>query len=195
MRKIIKILFIIFIAILYNANSQFMENASRSLFSDIKANKVGDAVVVLIIEETQADNTATTSNGRSTTLSGQASGQVGNTTTSTGGSAQGSLGAGTNFKGNGTTTRKETIKSKLSARVMQVDSNGNLRIQATRKTKVNGENQLITLEGWVRPIDISSDNTVPSYNIMDLNLIIEGDGSISKIQEPGLITKFLRILF
>ncbi|HRT67241.1 MAG TPA: flagellar basal body L-ring protein FlgH, partial [Bacteroidota bacterium] len=183
------------IAILYNANSQFMENASRSLFSDIKANKVGDAVVVLIIEETQADNTATTSNGRSTTLSGQASGQVGNTTTSTGGSAQGSLGAGTNFKGNGTTTRKETIKSKLSARVMQVDSNGNLRIQATRKTKVNGENQLITLEGWVRPIDISSDNTVPSYNIMDLNLIIEGDGSISKIQEPGLITKFLRILF
>ncbi|HOV91833.1 MAG TPA: flagellar basal body L-ring protein FlgH [Candidatus Kapabacteria bacterium] len=195
MKKTILILFIIFIATLSYANSQFMENASRSLFSDIKANKVGDAVVVLIIEETQANNTATTSNGRSTTLSGQASGQVGNTTTSTGGSAQGSLGAGTEFKGNGTTTRKETIKSKLSARVMQVDSNGNLKIQATRKTKVNGENQLITLEGWVRPIDISSDNTVPSYNIMDLNLIIEGDGSISKIQEPGLITKFLRILF
>ncbi len=195
MKKTILILFIIFIATLSYANSQFMVNASRSLFSDIKANKVGDAVVVLIIEETQANNTATTSNGRSTTLSGQASGQVGNTTTSTGGSAQGSLGAGTEFKGNGTTTRKETIKSKLSARVMQVDSNGNLKIQATRKTKVNGENQLITLEGWVRPIDISSDNTVPSYNIMDLNLIIEGDGSISKIQEPGLITKFLRILF
>jgi len=195
MKKTILILFIIFIATLSYANSQFMENASRSFFSDIKANKVGDAVVVLIIEETQANNTATTSNGRSTALSGQASGQVGNTTTSTGGSAQGSLGAGTEFKGNGTTTRKETIKSKLSARVMQVDSNGNLKIQATRKTKVNGENQLITLEGWVRPIDISSDNTVPSYNIMDLNLIIEGDGSISKIQEPGLITKFLRILF
>jgi flagellar basal body L-ring protein FlgH len=45
------------------------------------------------------------------------------------------LGAGTEFKGNGTTTRKETIKSKLSARVMQVDSNGNLKIQATRKNQ------------------------------------------------------------
>jgi flagellar basal body L-ring protein FlgH len=46
MKKTILILFIIFIATLSYANSQFMENASRSLFSDIKANKVGDAVVV-----------------------------------------------------------------------------------------------------------------------------------------------------
>ena len=79
--------------------------------------------------------------------------------------------------------------------MVEVDSNGNLKIQATRKTKVNGENQLVTLEGWVRPTDISKDNTIASYNILDLNLIIEGDGSVSKVQEPGLITKFLRILF
>ena len=191
MKKIIKILFILTLAANYTVYSQFTENAGRSLFSDITANKVGDALVVLIFEETRADNSATTSNGRNTTLSGQASGQVG----SSGGSAQGSLGAGTDFNGNGTTTRKETIRSKLSARVIEVDSNGNLKIQATRKTKVNGENQLITLEGWVRPVDISSDNSIASYNIMDLNLIIEGDGSVSKVQEPGLITKFLRILF
>lgn len=191
MKKLVNILFITLFAVLYSANSQFTENASRSLFSDITARKVGDAIVVLIYEETQADNSATTENGRNTSLSATASGQAG----STGGSAQGSLGAGTDFKGNGTTTRKESIRSKLSARVIEIDSNGNLKIQATRKTKVNGENQLITLEGWVRPIDISADNSIPSYNIMDLNLIIEGDGSVSKVQEPGLITKFLRILF
>lgn len=191
MKKIIKILFILTLAANYTVYSQFTENAGRSLFSDIKANKVGDALVVLIFEETRADNSATTSNGRNTTLSGQASGKIG----SSGSSAQGSLGAGTDFNGNGTTTRKETIRSKLSARVIELDSNGNLKIQATRKTKVNGENQLITLEGWVRPVDISSDNSIASYNIMDLNLIIEGDGSVSKVQEPGLITKFLRILF
>ncbi|MEN6512121.1 MAG: flagellar basal body L-ring protein FlgH [Chloroherpetonaceae bacterium] len=191
MKNILNILFIILFASFYSANSQFMENASRSLFSDIKANKVGDALLVLIFEETQADNSATTSNGRNTSISGQASGQIG----STGNSAQGSIGAGTDFKGNGTTTRKETIRSKLSARVVEVDSNGNLKIQATRKTKVNGENQLVTLEGWVRPTDISKDNAIASYNILDLNLIIEGDGSVSKVQEPGLITKFLRILF
>ncbi|MEN6295086.1 MAG: flagellar basal body L-ring protein FlgH [Chloroherpetonaceae bacterium] len=191
MKNILNILFIILFASFYSANSQFMENASRSLFSDITANKVGDALLVLIFEETQADNSATTSNGRNTSISGQASGQIG----SSGNSAQGSIGAGTDFKGNGTTTRKETIRSKLSARVVEVDSNGNLKIQATRKTKVNGENQLVTLEGWVRPTDISKDNTIASYNILDLNLIIEGDGSVSKVQEPGLITKFLRILF
>jgi len=70
-----------------------------------------------------------------------------------------------------------------------------LKIEGKRTTKVNGETQTIIIQGVVRPVDVSPNNSIYSYNILDLTLFIEGDGSVSKTTEPGLITKFLRLLF
>lgn len=172
------------------AFSQFKQQSKRSLFSDVKAINVGDAITVLITEETSAGNSASTNSGRSTDLSGSASINTGSSS-----SLDAGIGTGNQFKGSGETSRKESIKSKLSAKVVEVDNNGNLRIKGTRNTTVNGEKQTIIIEGFVRPVDISSNNSIYSYNILDLTLSIEGNGEISKVQEPGLITKFLRILF
>jgi flagellar L-ring protein precursor FlgH len=109
---------------------------------------------------------------------------------------EGSLGTTNDFKGNGSTQRKESIRSKLSARVIEVDAqSGNLVIEGKRTTKINGETQTIVIKGIVRPVDVMSNNSVFSYSILDLTLLIEGDGTVSKVQEPGLITKFLRMLF
>lgn len=178
--------------ILYNlCQGQFIQNNSRSLFSDVKAFKVGDAVTVLIMEETQADNTAATKDSRSTDVGGSISGNLNRNTFNTGGD----LSTSTAFSGSGQTSRRENIRSRISARVTKIDEAGNLFIEGKRTTKINGEKQTITISGTVRPVDILPNNSVYSYNILDLTLIIEGDGSVSKIQEPGLITKFLRILF
>lgn len=173
------------------AFSQFNQVANRSLFSDVKASKVGDAVLILIVEDTRANNSANTDNKRSTDLSGSVGYQAG----TSGETYGGNIGTGNKFSGSGQTNRNESIRSKVSARVVEVDNVGNLKIQAKRTTKINGETQTITLEGLVRPVDINSENAVYSYNIMDLTLTIEGNGSVSEVQEPGLITKFLRLLF
>jgi flagellar L-ring protein precursor FlgH len=171
--------------------AQFKQDTKRSLFSDVKAFEVGDALSVLIIEDTQADNSATTNSGRSSSLSGGADATADNS----GFSGSAGLETGNEFKGSGETTRKEKIRSKISVRVVAVESNGNLKIKGTRQTTINGEKQTIILEGVVRPVDISSTNSIYSYNILDLTLTIEGDGTVSKVQEPGLITKFLQFLF
>lgn len=171
--------------------AQFNPNNNRSLFSDVKASKIGDALMIFIVEDTKANNTASTDSKRSTEYNVSAGYQAG----TSGGNYGANLGTGNKFGGSGQTSRSESIRSKVSARVIEVDDVGNLKIQAKRTTKVNGETQTITLEGLVRPVDINSENAVYSYNIMDLTLIIEGDGSISEVQEPGLITKFLRMLF
>ncbi len=171
--------------------AQFIQNSSRSLFSDVKAFQEGDAIMVLIVEETKADNQATTSSGRDSELSGGLDFSADET------SFQGSAGlrAGNSFKGTGQTTRKESIKSRLSARVLEVDENGNLRIEGRRTTTINGETQTIVITGYIRPVDVRPDNSVYSYSILDLTLSITGDGSVTTVQEPGLITKFLRWLF
>jgi len=175
-----------------SAWAQFIQNSSRSLFSDVKAFKEGDALMILITEVTEADNSASSTEDRSTDLSGNAS-------ISTGSGSNTKLGVGLNtgnrFQGSGSTSRSEKIKSKLSARVVAVEENGNLKIEGKRTTKVNGETQTIVIQGVVRPVDVSPNNSIYSYNILDLTLFIEGDGSVSKTTEPGLITKFLRLLF
>ncbi|MGB9771526.1 MAG: flagellar basal body L-ring protein FlgH [Candidatus Kapaibacteriota bacterium] len=191
MRKLYKWFLLINVLCVVPTYAQFIQNTSRSLFSDVKAFKVGDAVTILIMEETQADNTAVTKDSRSTSVGGEVSAGANNNNFR--GNAD--LSTSTGFSGSGQTARKENIRSKISARVTKIDEVGNLFIEGKRTTKINGENQTIVISGTVRPVDILPNNSVYSFNILDLTLIIEGDGSVSKIQEPGLITKFLRILF
>lgn len=191
MKRFFKVLVSINLVFVLNCFGQFIQNTSRSLFSDVKAFKVGDAITILIMEETQADNTAITKDSRSTTVGGQVGAGVNNEQFK--GSAD--MSTSTGFSGSGQTTRRENIRSRISARVTKIDEVGNLFIEGKRTTKINGEKQTIIISGTVRPVDILPNNSVYSYNILDLTLTIEGDGSVSKIQEPGLLTKFLRILF
>lgn len=191
------LIFIIFIIIeifcVNSLNAQFIQNNSRSLFSDVKAFKEGDAIMVLIIEDTKADNSASTMEDRSTDLSfgfdlstGSASGAA---------NIDVGIGSGNDFRARGKNSRSERIRSRLSAKVESVEDNGNLKIKGERTTKINGETQKIIISGIVRVVDIRPDNSVLSYNIMDLTLTIEGEGNITEIQEPGLLTKFFRLLF
>ncbi|GBD04664.1 MAG: hypothetical protein AA908_03535 [Chlorobi bacterium NICIL-2] len=173
------------------AHAQFAESATRSLYSDVKAFRKGDVVTILIVEDAQADNQATTQNNTSTDLSVQANGSLGNTQ----GSASAGIGTQNNFSGRGTTNRSERIRAKLTARITDASNLNALKIEGTRTVSINGETQTITLRGSVRFVDINPDNTVYSYQIADLVLIYNGDGVISKAQEPGLFTKFLRFLF
>jgi flagellar L-ring protein FlgH len=190
-RNCVLLIWILLVAGTDATYAQFIQNSSRSLFSDVKAFQEGDAIMVLIVEETKADNQATTSSGRDSELSGGLDFSADETNFS--GSA--GLRTGNKFKGTGQTSRKESIKSRLSARVLEVDENGNLRIEGRRTTTINGETQTIVITGYIRPVDVRPDNSVYSYSILDLTLSITGDGSVTTVQEPGLITKFLRWLF
>lgn len=173
------------------SHAQFIQNSSASLFSDVKAFKEGDAITVLILEELVADNGASTQSNRDSDLGINAGAQVGNQTYSAGAS----IGTNNDFDADARTIRNERIRSKMSARVVGLEPNGNLQIEGKRTTTVNMETQTFTIKGVVRPVDVMPNNSVYSYMIMDLTLEIEGQGVVSETQEPGLITKFLRLLF
>ncbi|MFP4528978.1 MAG: flagellar basal body L-ring protein FlgH [Candidatus Kapaibacterium sp.] len=191
MKKLLIISAIFAIIGIQPAAAQFIQNSSRSLFSDVKAFQAGDAIMVLIVEDTQADNEATIDSERGTDLSFGLDAQAGNTGTN----VEAGISSGNRFSGRGRTSRNESIRSRLSARVVEVVDNGNLSIEGTRTTQINGETQTIVIRGIVRPVDVLPNNSVYSYNILDLTLLIEGEGSVTETQEPGLITKFFRLLF
>lgn len=168
------------------------QNAGRSLFADQKATRPGDAVMVLVVETSSASNDASTSSERSSNLSLSANGKAGSTNL-----PDVSLGVGTgnSFKGEGATSSRGSVRARLSARVDSVLSNGNLVITGNRTIVINGEEQVITLSGIVRPSDIQADNSIYSYNISDARIMFEGSGIVSRAQGPGWITKLLHWLF
>ena len=194
--KVLKILLFICISVVsaiaqqYNTG-RFENIRQRSLISDFKALGIGDAVSVLIVETTEARNSAGTNEARNSRLN--VSGSAGYNNSSV--SADANIGTGNNFDGKGSNTRQETIRSRLTARVVEEDERGNYIIEGTRKTKVDGEDQTIILRGVIRVADIRPDNSIYSYNIMDLELFVEGEGNASKMQKPGLFTRFFRMLF
>ena len=55
------------------------------------------------------------------------------------------------------------------------------------------EKQKIRVTGLVRPDDISSDNTIPSWRVADANIQLLGDGILTKKARPGVLTWLLSL--
>ncbi|HVN48885.1 MAG TPA: flagellar basal body L-ring protein FlgH [Bacteroidota bacterium] len=168
------------------------ENFSRSLFADQKASHVGESVTIYITENSSASNTASTSTSRSSNLSLTGTGTNGNKSLL---NLTGGVTTGNTFAGSGATSTQGSITATLSARVDSVLPNGNLFIRGSRIITINGEEQTIKISGIIRTSDIQADNSVYSYNISDANISFQGNGIVSRVQEPGWLTKFFHWLF
>ena len=190
MKKII-IFFVLFLTALLQAQNM-SNNARNSLFSDFKAINIGDAITILVVEESLARNQAETSAGRESDISLGASGAFDNQKLPTGNFG---INSGNDFQGRGSTESSGMVRTKISALIDSVYSNGNLRIEGKRKIIINGEEQIIKIRGIVRPSDVQADNSVLSYNISEAEIIFEGSGMIERSQEPGWLTKVFHWLF
>ena len=168
------------------------ENLGRSLFSDQKANSVGDAVTILIVEASSASNDSKSSSSRESAISLAGSAKVGTTPLPEAGF---NLGTGNTFKGSGATQSQGFVRASISARVDSILPNGNMWINGSRLISINGEEQVITVSGIIRPSDVQADNSVYSSSISDAKIIFEGSGMIDRSQGPGWLTKLFHWLF
>jgi flagellar L-ring protein FlgH len=99
-----------------------------------------------------------------------------------------------NFNGGGTIANTEVASTTIQARVIEVQSNGVLRVQATRLSKAGDEDTAMILTGLVRPDDLSTSNTISSSRVADLSIIQKGKGTITNNQRKGWLTKFYEFI-
>ena len=67
----------------------------------------------------------------------------------------------TQLQGTGETSRGAVLTANLSARVTHVLPNGYLVIEGTKRVQVSSENQMVTVRGVIRPVDLIPANTHP----------------------------------
>jgi len=166
--------------------------AYASMYTDLKARKVGDIVTVEIIEFSDAESRARTQTEQEnqSNFENEATGDFDflplfNIGTS----------VSNDYEGQGRTSRQGSLRAKMTATIVGIDPAGNLMIEGTRCVDINGEKQLTTLKGTVRPQDVTSDNVVYSYNISNAQITYSGKGMLHDAQKPGILTRIINWIF
>jgi flagellar L-ring protein precursor FlgH len=166
----------------------------QSLFTDIKAHKVGDILTVLIYESSQATNqiqTKTEKTSDATAAGGPNSGPIFKLIPSFG------LNSSTknNFDGKGENLRNGSLKARISVTVVAVKDNGDLVVEGSRVVGISKDRETISLSGVVRQQDIAPDNTVNSFQIADADIQYTGKGNADTGSRPGFFSRILGWLF
>jgi flagellar L-ring protein FlgH len=170
--------------------SLWSSGKASNIFTDVKARNVGDIVTINIVESATASKNAATKTGRTSGLEANWSGVFDSIASNW--AIQGQkigtdhkISLANNFDGSGATTRSSSMTAYITARVTQVLPNGNMVIRGTRQVQVNSENQLIFIQGIIRPEDVSSQNIILSTFVADAMIELSGRGSVSDKQNPG----------
>ncbi|MFZ1748504.1 MAG: flagellar basal body L-ring protein FlgH [Nitrospirales bacterium] len=168
------------------------DNGRAFMFEDRRASRIGDVVVVQIVEQHKGSKKANTSADREANMSAGVSGGLFGLSSLTQKFAQYfNLDAGTKneFAGDGSTSREDTLTGTIAAKVIEVFPNGDLRIQGKREVTVNSEKQTMTIKGIVRRIDLDTSNTVLSSSVADAQISYTGLGVVDDVQRPGWATR------
>ncbi len=182
--------------------SIYNQYVSMDLYQDSRARKVGDIVLVQIVESSSGTKKASTKTERESNISGGVSALFGiekwlsdknRNFTPSATSLKADL--QNDFEGKGETKRDSTVTATLSARVIDETMDGNLVIRGYREVQVNSETQYLILSGIIRPQDIAQDNSILSSYLADARIEYSGKGVVSEKQQPGWLARSIDVLW
>lgn len=166
--------------------------------SDRRTFAVGDIIKVIVDEyamaEANKDNSSSASRRRSMNVGikppklGTASGAIGD--------IQGSVESGDagTSKQRGNATRDTRYAAEIPVRVLAVTPEGLLQVKGTKLIDVDKNKQTLMLSGFIRPLDVSSQDMIGSDAIADVQLSYQSKGSLGK-PKNGIITKLLGLFW
>ncbi|MFB0515237.1 MAG: flagellar basal body L-ring protein FlgH [Candidatus Neomarinimicrobiota bacterium] len=168
------------------------QEAPRSLYADQKARGIGDVVTILVSETANASHQSQVQ-------------RFDDNTVDAAGNVEGNLlqflpvfGLRSNLKTDSNsregTAQKDLLTGRISAVITEVTDNGMFRISGSKVLNVNGERNLMTIKGTIRPRDIQSDNTIFSYNIADSRIYYSKAGLPGKLVQRGTFQRLANII-
>lgn len=175
-----------------NNGSIYKVSSNRFFFEDIRARRVGDVINVILDESTNASKTASTSANKGTTI-GLPSPTLfgGNLTVNGRDILSNDISASSDFAGSADSSQSNRLSGSIAVIVDEVLSNGNLRIRGQKRLNLNQGTEVVRVEGLIRSIDITPDNTVKSNQIADANITYGGSGLLANANKAGWLTRVL----
>lgn len=99
------------------------------------------------------------------------------------------------FEGTADYDKEGKFEARITVTVMDILPNGNLIIQGRRKIYMDNEEKTIKISGVVRPMDITTENTVPSSRVAEASVSYDGEGDLSRNTEKSWLDNILDIIW
>jgi len=162
------------------------------LAADQRARRVDDIVTIVVQESASAVSTGATQTARKSSAQNSITALAGLTRATGPWANLANLGGQTTLDGQGTTSRTTTLTTTVSARVTHVLRNGNLVLEGSKNVGINSENQVITVRGVIRPIDLDTTNTVLSARLAQMEIQVNGKGVVADaVRRPNFLYRML----
>ncbi len=166
--------------------------APPSLYADQKAREVGDLVTILVVEQANATRSSTNQNTQDNTVN--ASGAI-----------QGNLlqflpifGLNSSLRSNASmreaTSQKDVLTGRISAVITEITEGGHLKVSGSKVININGERNLMTIKGTIRPRDIGTDNTIFSYQVANSRIYYSKAGIGGKLIKRGSFQRMANMI-
>ena len=177
-----------------HAQSLWKSDKTTSIFADRRGRSVGEIITIIV----QENNTATKQNNTKTARKSSADysissflyGPSASGLLTQGGKYPGlKLSGAKDFDGGGSINNSESINTRVAVKIIEVLPNNNLVVEGRRETSFSGETQEAILRGVVRSDDVTTANTVLSYNIADATIKFVSKGGVTDSQNRGWFTR------
>ena len=175
---------------------QKKSSTSTSVYSDDKANRIGDILTIIISEDSKIDNKIQRdlekNSSHAITFDDDVididAGVIDPLLPSI---PQFTLNATSAKSMDGKSNYKDerSFEDRMTVVVEDVHPNGNLVVIGTRERNYGGDKQIIQLSGIVRPRDIKFDNTVRSDQIAQFRLVTIDKGMTKDYTTPGWLAR------
>jgi flagellar L-ring protein precursor FlgH len=94
------------------------------------------------------------------------------------------------FSGQADSSQSNRLDGSITVTVAERLPNGNLVVRGEKMIQINQGEELIRVQGIVRPVDIGPQNTVPSTKIADARISYGGKGTLADANRPGWLSRF-----
>jgi len=174
-----------------SSGSLFSAAMANSLYSDVKARRVGDIITVNLRENTNASKSAGSSTSRESSVDVNPIIGLGGNALRIGTEAiQLGVDSSNDFSGDAQASQSNSLQGSISVTVVEVLPNQNLIIRGEKWLTLNNGDEYIRLTGVIRPADVTPTNEIQSTKIANARIQYSGTGSFAKSQEKGWLTKF-----
>jgi len=171
--------------------SIYQENTALRLFEDHRARRVGDILIVVLNEATNASKSVSTSTSKENTVDTSVTNLLKTASPSTARTLlTNNSDTANSFSGTGDSAQKNSMTGTVAVTVEKVLPNGNLLIRGQKRIWINQGEEFIQLTGIVRQTDIATDNSVRSTRIANARIKYSGKGQVANSNVEGWLSKF-----
>lgn len=167
------------------ADSLYRPGSFQALTSDVRLRHVGDLITVMVYENASASSAANTTSARDANVAFGLRAQSHDYT--------GAIKAANQTDGGGKTVREGRVLAQITVSVREITPSGDLIVAGDQVLDINNERQQISVQGRIRPQDVSETNVVLSTRIANARISYAGQGDVADKQRPAWWQRFLTL--